>query len=296
MSLIRDSLRKVEQPEPTPLPQVWASAVAMGEQSAAVRGQNTALKERSGVAQKTPDTEMARTIECRSVSWRLQSSAMLDFESDSAGRATEEFRMLRSRLYQARSAQSLKSLLVTSALTGEGKSFVAANLWQVLSLHRDRRVLLIDGDLRTPRLHRFLGTALTPGLSECLAGEEDLTNALQNGGANNSFFLPAGATLTRSSDLLSDGRLGAFLQHLVDRFDWVVVDAPAALDTSDACSLAETVDGVLLVVRANKTSSDMVQRALDRFAEERLLGVVLNEIADAAHKEGEPFSGEKHGA
>jgi protein-tyrosine kinase len=284
MSVIHDSLRKLEQTEPTPLPQVWASAVAMNEQAAAVRTQHTALKDRSAVAQKAPDTGVAATIECRSVSWTLQSSAMLDFESDSAIRATEEFRILRSRLYQARSAQSLKSLLITSAVTGEGKSFVAANLWQVLSLHRDRRVLLMDGDLKTPRLHKFLGTGLTPGLSECLSGEADLPKALQKGDAPNSFFLPAGAPQTRSSDLLSNGRLGPFLQRLVDRFDWVVIDAPAAVETSDACSLAETVEGVLVVVRAKKTPSGLVQKAVDRFAEDRILGVILNEVAATADK------------
>ena len=295
MSLIHDSLRKVDQPEPTPRTQVWTSAVAMSEQTAAVRAQNTALKERPAVAQKTPDADAPLGVECRTVSWTLQPSAILDFESDTALRATEEFRLLRSRLYQGRADQALKSLLVTSAVSGEGKSFVAANLWHVLSLHRERRVLLIDGNLRTPSLHKFLGAGMTPGLNECLSGDVDLATALQRGDAPNSYFLPAGAPLTRSSDLLSDGRLTPFIQHLAARFDWVVVDAPAAVETSDACSLAEAVDGVLLVVRANKTSRDQVQRALGRFAEDRMLGVVLNEIADAANKEGEAFSGEKHG-
>jgi capsular exopolysaccharide synthesis family protein len=204
--------------------------------------------------------------------------------------------MLRSRLYQARSAQQVKSIVITSAVTGEGKSFVAANLWKVFSLHPDRRVLLIDGDLTTPRLHKILGTCLTPGLTECLSQEVDLAEALQKGDGRNSFFMPAGDPPIRSSDLLSSGKLAPLLEDLASLFDWVIIDAPSALETSDACSLAENADGVLLVLRSSKTPSDIVHKALARFDENRVLGVVLNEVAGFIAAGGRVSSGEKHGA
>src|SRR4029077_11236757 len=105
---------------------------------------------------------------------------------------TEEFRTLRSRLYQMRENQSLRKLLVTSALPKEGKSFVAANLAQVMVRQHGRRALLIDADLRGARLHEALGTASTPGLAEYLLGENDEFGVMQRGPMEGLFFIPCG--------------------------------------------------------------------------------------------------------
>lgn len=292
MSRIHDALRKVEQHEATSSPEVWTNTITVGEHPTASRTHHITTKE-AVHASTSPDTDTL--LNCRSVSWTFNKASMLDFDKGHSTRASEEFRMLRSRLYQARSAQPLKSVVITSALSGEGKSFVAANLWQALSLHPDRRVLLIDGDLRTPRLHTFLGTAKEPGLSECLETKVDLRDALQRGNGNNAFFIPAGNPWPRPSDLISDARVAAFVKRLVNCFDWVIIDAPSTIETSDSSSLAEIADGVLLVVRANATPSDIVQSALDRFNEDRLLGVVLNEIVEAPTEEPATPAGGQYG-
>lgn len=276
MSRIHDALRKMDQHEPTSSPE-WTNTLTVSEHPAATRTHHIPAKE----ATHAPSSlDADPLLNCRSVSWTFNKGSMLDFEKGHPHRAIEEFRMLRSRLYQARSAQPLKSVVITSALNGEGKSFVAANLWRALSLHPDRRVLLMDGDLRTPRLHKCLGTSLTPGLSEFLETKLDLRDALQRENGSNAFFIPAGNPWPRPSDLISDGRVEALVKRLTNCFDWVIIDAPSAIDTSDSSSLAESADGVLLVVRASVTPSDIVQRAVDRFDEARLLGVVLNEIVD----------------
>ena len=102
--------------------------------------------------------------------------------NDSA-RGTEEFRTLRSRLYHMREKMPLKKLLVTSALPKEGKSFTAANLAQVMVRQHGRSVLLIDADLRGPRLHLMLGTTSGPGLSDYLQGKNDEFSIMQRGTA-----------------------------------------------------------------------------------------------------------------
>ena len=116
----------------------------------------------------TFDTLLAR---CSQMNWSPDLKTMLFFNSEEQGFGTEEFRTLRSRLYQMRERQPLKKILVTSSLPKEGKSFVAANLAQVMVRQHGRRALLIDGDLRGARLHSALGTTATPGLAEYLMGE-----------------------------------------------------------------------------------------------------------------------------
>ena len=110
----------------------------------------------------TFDTLLAR---CAQGEWKPDEKTMLFFNPEENALGTEQFRTLRSRLYQMREKASVKKILVTSALPQEGKSFVAANLAQVLVRQHGRRVLLIDGDLRVARLHSALGTTSSPGLA-----------------------------------------------------------------------------------------------------------------------------------
>src|SRR5205809_7920668 len=106
-----------------------------------------------------------------------------------------------------REKQSLKKILVTSSLPKEGKSSVAANLAQVMVRQQGRRALLIDGDLRGPRLHQVLGTASSPGLPEYLLGEADASGAIQRGPIDNLFCIPSGRTATSPAELVANGRL-----------------------------------------------------------------------------------------
>jgi capsular exopolysaccharide synthesis family protein len=291
MSRIHDALRKVDQHEPASSSDVWTNTIAVSEHSPSARTHHIATKE---VAHGTTPADADILASARAVSWTFNRASMLDFEGGNPTRGNEEFRILRSRLYQVKSTQQLMTVVVTSALRGEGKSFVAANLWQALSLHPDRKVLLVDGDLRTPCLHNYLGSALEPGLSECLDSKVELREALQKGNRKNAYFIPAGNPWPRPSDLISDGGVAALVKRLVNWFDWIIIDAPAALETSDSSSLGEIADGVLMVVRANVTAGDLVQKALDRFDEDRLLGVVLNEIADAPAREQDVSGGGKY--
>jgi capsular exopolysaccharide synthesis family protein len=191
----------------------------------------------------------------------------------------EEFRTLRSRLYQARERQPLSKLLITSALPKEGKSFTTANLAQVMVRQHGRRALMIDADLRNPQLHELLGADRGPGLSEYLRGEADEFSIMQRGTMENLFLIPAGDHIGNPAELVANGRLKFLLNRLDPLFDWIVIDSPPAALVSDANLLANVCDGVILVVRSNTTPVDAARRARKEFADRNVLGVVLNGIS-----------------
>jgi capsular exopolysaccharide synthesis family protein len=218
---------------------------------------------------------MARS---RQVRWNPDARKMIFFGSEEHAPGMEEFRTLRSRLYQAREKQALSKLLITSALPKEGKSFTTANLGQVIVRQHGRRALLIDADLRNPQLHNHLGAEIGPGLGDYLRGEADEYSIVQRGPMENLFLIPAGRIASNPAELLSNGRLKALLQRLEPLFDWIIIDSPPAVPVSDAAMLANFCDGVLLVVRSNSTPVDAARRARAEFTGRNVVGVVLNGI------------------
>jgi len=219
------------------------------------------------------DTLLAR---CPQTVWNPDMATMLFMNGDDSVRGTEEFRTLRSRLYHLREKMTLKTLLVTSALPKEGKSFTSANLAQVIVRQHGRRVLLIDADLRGPRLHLMLGTEPGPGLSDYLQGRNDEFSIIQRGPMENLFFMPSGTSIADPAELVGNGRLKILLQRVEPLFDWIIMDSPPAIPVSDASILAKACDGVLMVVRSNATPSDVARKARLEFPDQALVGVVLN--------------------
>jgi capsular exopolysaccharide synthesis family protein len=224
----------------------------------------------------TFDTLVAR---CTQAQWHPDPKTMLFFGQDENVRGTEQFRTLRSRLYQMREKMSLKKILVTSALPKEGKSFVAANLSQVLVKQHGRRVLLVDADLRVPSLHSVLGTASVPGLGDYLSGNTDEFGIMQRGPLENLFFIPGGRSALQPAELIGNGRFKMLMQRVEPLFDWIIVDSPPAVPVSDGSQLANFCDGVLMVVRSNSTPYDTAQKARQEFHGKTLVGVVLNGIS-----------------
>jgi capsular exopolysaccharide synthesis family protein len=224
----------------------------------------------------SPFSVDALLARCPQQPWRPDEKTMLFFQADDNARGTEEFRTLRSRLYHMREKMALKKILVTSALPKEGKSFTSANLAQVMARQHGRRVLLIDADLRGPRLHLMLGTTSSPGLSDYLQGKCDEFSIMQQGPMENLFFIPTGDQISDPSELVGNGRLKFLLQRVDALFDWVIIDSPPAVPVSDASVLSKACDGVLMVVRSNATPVDMATRARQEFPDQALIGVVLN--------------------
>jgi protein-tyrosine kinase len=279
MSRAQDAWRKVEPQGSTP-----KGIGSDSEATAAVSGAEPIIFALS------PDRGAGASLDAvepsiprfRLMRWEPDLKSMLFFRSDDQTPGKEDFRNLRSRLHQLQEKSPLKTVLVTSSLPKEGRSFVAANLAQAMA-QQGRRTLLLDADLRNPSLHLALGTSNAPGLSEHLLGEAEETNIVQQGQMENLFFVPSGRQISSQSETISSGILKALIERLAGYFDWVVIDSPAALPVSDAALIAGCCDGVLMVVRSNSTPFDLVRKARRSFPDERLLGVVLNGIPDDSH-------------
>jgi capsular exopolysaccharide synthesis family protein len=279
MSRIHDALKRAEQERATSLgghvepalEQPGLPPVSMPEQ---VHTQTAVMPVMASSA-FSYETLLAR---CPRANWSPDPRTMLFFQDEENRRGAEEFRTLRSRLYQIREKLPLKRLMVTSALPKEGKSFVAANLAQVMVRQHGRRALVIDADLRSPGMHRHLGASQAPGLSNYLLGECDEFAIMQRGPMENLFFVPAGRVVSGPAELLANGRLKLFLQRVEPLFDWIILDTPPVIPVADSTLLANFCEGVLMVVRSNATPSDLARRAREEFQDKLLLGVVLNGI------------------
>ena len=215
--------------------------------------------------------------ECRKVEWCFESRLSV-FANEGNPAGAEKFRTLRSRLYQISATRPLRRLLLTSSVPQEGKTFVAANLAQSFIRQADRRVLLIDADLRASRLNLTLGTKNEPGLSDYLLGEAAITKVLQVGEERNLCFIPGGKLISNPSELLHSQKMKSLLERMGQLFDWVIVDSPPAIAVHDASILADMCDGVLFVVRAGATDFEVAQKAAAEFPDSKLLGVILNRV------------------
>ena len=169
-------------------------------------------------------------------------------------------------------------MLVTSSLPGEGKTFVTSNLAQAIVRQPDRRVLLIDADLRCPRLHVPLGAPTSPGLTDYLRGEADEAAVIQYGQEENLCLIAGGNLVKNPSELLSNGMLKKLLDRVSPVFDWVLLDSPPCLPVADPTILADHCDGVLLVVQAGKTAAEIAQKSCQELQGKNIVGVVLNAV------------------
>ena len=285
MSRIHEALKKAEQERAAGQDTTQPTLAAETVDIPAMPVPGTSRPTGAVVAPAMPNFSGSFSVEtllarCPQVEWKPDAGTMLFMNGDDAKRGTEEFRTLRSRLYHMREKMNLKKLLVTSALPKEGKSFTSSNLAQVIVRQHGRRVLLIDADLRGPRLHLMLGTSAGPGLSDYLQGKSDEISIMQRGPMENLFFIPSGTEIEDPAELVGNGKLRLLMQRLEPLFDWIIVDSPPAIPVSDASVLAKACDGVLMVVRSNATPSDIARKARMEFPDQALVGVVLNGISD----------------
>jgi capsular exopolysaccharide synthesis family protein len=194
----------------------------------------------------------------------------------------EAFRQLRTNLQFVDVDRRGQVLVVTSPVPAEGKSATAVNL-AISFAEAGRRVLLVDADMRRPRIAEYLGLEGAVGLSNVLAGQADIEDVLQRWGRQELSVLTTGAIPPNPSELLASQNLVDLLARMRERFDTILIDTPPLLPVTDAAVAAVRADGAVLVVRAGKTSRAQVKVGLRVLGavDSRLLGCVINMVPRA---------------
>ena len=214
------------------------------------------------------------------------------------GPAVEQFRSLRSRIYELRDKRPLKTILITSGLPQEGKSFVSTNLAISLARNKNARVLLVDGDMRRYTVHQMLGCDADPGLADYLSSRSPLSQVIQrcdpglSKGVTNGtgVSLPPLSVISggnggdKAADLSNNNRFEELVHTVGPLFDWIIVDSSPVLPVSDAVNLSRFCDGVLLVARSGVTEYENAQRTLAELKSAHLLGFVLNGAPTPSHR------------
>ncbi|MCU1537400.1 MAG: Chromosome partitioning protein [Humibacillus sp.] len=191
----------------------------------------------------------------------------------------EAFRSLRTNLQFVNVADPPRSIVVTSSIAGEGKSTTAANLAISLS-DAGKSVVIIEGDLRRPRLLEYLGFEGAVGLTDVLVGRLTVEETLQQFGRSRLWMLGSGPIPPNPSELLGSSRMADLIDALTATFDYVIVDAPPLLPVTDAAVVSTVVDGALVVVGAEVVTRDQLRHALAALesVSGNLLGVILNRL------------------
>ena len=189
--------------------------------------------------------------------------------------ALQQYRRLGSTLHQLQTERGLRSLVITSAVAGEGKTITAANLALTLSESLRRRVLLIDADLRRPVLDKIFKTRSLPGLSNMLASSEPVARVVAV--SERLTLLAGGRPEHDPSGVLTSERMRLLVEDAAKSFDWVLIDTPPVAVFPDAALVSMFTDGVLMVIRASSTSVAQIQRGIAAVTPERIVGTVLNQ-------------------
>jgi capsular exopolysaccharide synthesis family protein len=201
----------------------------------------------------------------------------------------EQYRRLAAALHDAQTNTGLSVIMIASALSGEGKTLTASNLALTLSESYQKRVLLIDADLRKPTLHQVFKINTTLGLTTGLEAGNDAKLTVHQVSPRLS-VLPAGRpTSDPMAGLISD-RMRQLIDEAKEAFDWVIVDTPPIVLLPDANLLAAMVQATVLVIRAGSTPHSLVKRAVEAIGAPRIIGTVLNQAAPAGMGNYGPYS------
>jgi polysaccharide biosynthesis transport protein len=197
--------------------------------------------------------------------------------ADNGGVAAEQYRALRTRVLHADNGAPVNVVLVTSPGRADGKSLTVANLGLTMAQEQQRRICVVDADLRQPRQDQLFGLPAAPGLADVLACDAALDDALVALEEYQITVLPAGTISARPAELLGTSAMRRTIEALRSRFDCILIDAPAAIPLADVGILTPLVDSIVMVVRAGMTSKPAIHDAIASIDGGKLLGIVLNE-------------------
>jgi capsular exopolysaccharide synthesis family protein len=226
-----------------------------------------------------PEPEQARSLPPRAPKSTVPVSRTLRLQfaaADAMGAFQESYRGLRTRLLRQRSEKGLRSVAITSAMQGEGKTLTSLHLAYSCAQLQDMRVLLIDADIRSFGLSRLLHAPAGVGLSDILAEKAEPESAILPTDLPNLHFLPGGANMGAPAELLASRRLAQLMDWCSETYSLVIVDTPPLLNLTDVELITAHSDGVVMIVRSQETLSENLRKCAAQLDSKKLLGIVLN--------------------
>jgi protein-tyrosine kinase len=194
--------------------------------------------------------------------------------------AAEQFRRLRTYIIKPGMENSPKTILVTSAMAGEGKTLIAINLAITIAIELHSHALLVDGDLRNPTLSRWFGFQEAKGLSNYLVGEAELPDLMVKTLVDKLSVLPGGALQVNPAELIGSNKMKSLIAELKKRYAdrYIILDSSPLLATTEPSVLNEMADGILLVIKSGDTPRESIEQALKLLDKKKIIGVVLNNL------------------
>jgi capsular exopolysaccharide synthesis family protein len=192
--------------------------------------------------------------------------------------ASEAYRALRTRIKFSRlDKDMLKTILITSPISQEGKTTTSINLAGSFA-QANYKTIIIDADLRKPRIHSVFNQKRYPGFTDYFFGQATFQEILRKSEVNNLFYITAGTIPPNPSEILSSTQMESFLEKLKNDFDYIIIDSPPVIAVTDSEIISSLVDGTLLVVSANNTEMELMEKAVQLLSHEHssFIGVLLN--------------------
>ena len=230
-----------------------------------------------------PDPELAALRRVPQFSLRFRPESRLVALSEPNSLAAEKLRGLATRLRQAQTRRPMKKLLVTSAMGGDGKSVISANLAITLA-SRGQKTLLIDGDLHKPTLHKLLEIEGAEGFAQWAELNAPIADYLHREERMPLWFLPAGICTEQPLSRIESEGTDGLLKQLSDWFDWIVIDSPPLVPLTDSSVWAAMCDSVLLLVREGVTAKRTFMKAFESIDKSKLFGILLNDAGSSDTK------------
>lgn len=208
----------------------------------------------------------------------LDSKMVSFFEPSSM--AAEQFRRLRSYIIKPGMENTPKTILITSAMAGEGKSLIAINFAISIAAELHSYALLVDCDLRNPTISRWFGFDEANGLSNYLAGQAELPDILVKTPVDKLSIIPGGALQENPVELIGSNKMKSLVADLKTRYAdrYIILDSSPLLATTEPSVLNEMVDGIMIVIKAGVTPRESVQQAIKLLDKKKIIGVVLNDL------------------
>jgi len=183
--------------------------------------------------------------------------------SDPHSNIAEQYRSLRTNLYSLSAENPIKTILLTSTQPEEGKTVTVCNMAFAISKTASKKTILVDADLRKPKIHKMFSLERKPGFSDIVTGSVDIEKFLKKPTIENLYVVPSGSLKSNFLEILDPAKIKGFIEKLKLKFDYIIFDAPPTLNVTDAAVLGAMCDAVILVVKAGVTQKSAIEDAFN---------------------------------